>query len=69
MLWAASVEHGFTSPSWMTFKQALDLNAHIRKGEKGSLVVYANTFIRTEEDAGGQEIEREIPFLKGYTLW
>src|SRR5205085_12548880 len=69
MLWAASVEQGFSTPSWMTFKQALDLNAHVRKGEKGSLVVYANTFTRTEEDAEGQEIEREIPFLKGYTVF
>jgi antirestriction protein ArdC len=69
MLWAASVEYGFNSPSWMTFKQALDLNAHVRKGEKGSLVVYANTFTRTEEDAEGKEIEREIPFLKGYTVF
>ena len=43
MLWGASVEQGFTSPSWMTFRQALELNAHVRKGEKGSLVVYANT--------------------------
>ena len=32
------------------------------------MVVYANTFTRTEEDAEGQEIEREIPFLKGYTV-
>lgn len=69
MLWGASVEHGFSSPNWMTFKQALDMNAHVRKGEKGSLVVYANTFTRTEEDTEGQEIEREIPFLKGYTVF
>lgn len=69
MLWGASIEHGFTSPSWMTFKQALDLNAHVRKGERGSLVVYANTFTRTEEDAEGNEIDREIPFLKGYTVF
>jgi antirestriction protein ArdC len=69
MLWSASVEHGFTSPNWMTFRQALALNAHVRKGENGSLVVYANTFTRTEEDADGQEIDREIPFLKGYTVF
>jgi antirestriction protein ArdC len=69
MLWAASLEHGFSSPSWMTFKQAQDLNAHVRKGEKGSLVVYANTFTRTEEDTEGQETEREIPFLKGFTVF
>ena len=33
VLWLASVEHGFSSPSWMTFKQALDLNAHVRKDD------------------------------------
>jgi antirestriction protein ArdC len=69
MLWAASVERGFASPMWMTFNQARELNAHVRKGEKGSLVVYANTFTRAEENSEGEEIEREIPFLKGYTLW
>ena len=42
MLWASAIEQGFASPSWMTFKQALELNAYVRKGEKGSLVVYAN---------------------------
>jgi antirestriction protein ArdC len=69
MLWGASVERGFVSPTWMTFKQALELNAHVRKGEKGSPVVYANTFTRIEEDAEGQEIDREIPFLKAYTVF
>ncbi len=69
VLWLASLEHGFSSPNWMTFKQAVDLNAHVRKGEKGSLVVYASTFSRTEKDGEGQEVEREIPFLKGYTVF
>ena len=32
----------FAAPIWMTFKQASELDAHIRKGEKGSLVVYAD---------------------------
>jgi antirestriction protein ArdC len=31
----------------MTFKQALELNAHVRKRERGSLVVYADKIIRT----------------------
>jgi len=33
----------FAAPIWMTFKQASELDAHIRKGEKGSLVVYADS--------------------------
>ncbi len=69
MLWCASIENDFTSPMWMTFNQATELNAHVRKGEKGSLVVYANSFKRVEQDAEGQDIEREIPFLKGYTVF
>jgi antirestriction protein ArdC len=54
----------------MTFKQSLEMDAHVKKGEKGSLVVYASTVTRTETDADtGGELEREIPFMKGYTVF
>lgn len=69
MLWASAIEQGFVAPIWMTFKQALELNAHVRKGEKGSLVVYANSITKTEDDGEGREVEREIPFMKGYTVF
>jgi antirestriction protein ArdC len=35
MLWASAMEQGFAAPIWMTFKQARELNAHVRKGETG----------------------------------
>jgi antirestriction protein ArdC len=69
MLWASAVEQGFGSPSWMTFKQALELNACVRKGEKGSLVVYANSVTKTEQNDAGEDVECEIHFLKGYTVF
>jgi len=69
MLWASAIERGFGSAIWMTFKQAIELGAHVRKGEKGSLVVYANKITKTENDNDGNEIEREIPFMKGYTVF
>jgi antirestriction protein ArdC len=53
----------------MTFNQALDLKAHVRKGAKGSLMVYANRVTRTEKTDHGDEVDREIPFLKGYTVF
>ena len=54
----------------MTFRQALELDAHVRKGEKGSLVVYANAITRTEhDDKTGEDVEREIPYMKGYTVF
>jgi antirestriction protein ArdC len=70
MLWSAAMEKGFAAPIWMTFKQALEFNAHVRKGEQGSLVVYADKIIRAETDAvTGEESERAIPFMKGYTVF
>jgi antirestriction protein ArdC len=70
MLWSAALAKGYAAPIWMTFKQALDLGAHVRKGEEGSLVVYADKIVRTETDtATGEEAERAIPFMKGYTVF
>jgi antirestriction protein ArdC len=69
-LWASAMTQNFAAPIWMTFKQAAELDAHIRKGEKGSLVVYADSITRKEtDDKSGDEIDREIPFLKGYTVF
>ncbi len=69
MLWSASVAKGFSCPLWLTFKQALELGGTVRKGESGELVVYANSITRTEAKEDGTEEEREIPFLKGYTVF
>lgn len=70
MLWSEAMEKGYAAPIWMTFKQALEHDAHVRKGEKGSLVVYADKIIRTEADARtGEESEFAIPFMKGYTVF
>ena len=70
MLWSAAMERGYAAPIWMTFKQAQELKAHVRKGEQGSLVVYADKIVRTETDGEtGEASERAIPFMKGYTVF
>src|SRR5665213_3722156 len=69
-LWMSAAAQNFAAPIWMTFRQALELDAHVRKGEKGSLVVYANSITRTEhDDKTGEDTEREIPYMKGYTAF
>ena len=70
MLWMEAEAAGYTAPIWMTFRQARDLGGQVRKGEKGSQVVYANSITKTEADeATGEEETRKIPFLKGYTVF
>ena len=68
-LWASSMDQGFSSATWMTYRQAKEMGGQVLKGEKGSLVVYANTMNRTEENDQGEEIEHQIPYMKGYTVF
>ena len=69
MLWMAAVTNGYGSPHWLTFRQASALGGNVRKGEHGELVVYADRIIRRETGDQGEETERAIPFLKGYTVF
>jgi antirestriction protein ArdC len=69
LLWGEAVAKGYASNKWMTFQQARQLGAHVRKGEHGSLVVYANKITKTEENDDGEEVERQIPYMKGYTVF
>jgi antirestriction protein ArdC len=72
ILWCAGAERGFNSQNWLTFRQALKIGAHVRKGEKGTTVVYADRFIpyreRTRAIETGDEPEA-IPFLKRFTVF
>jgi antirestriction protein ArdC len=69
MLWGEACAKGYACPIWMTYKQASELGGQVRKGEHGTLVVYADRFTKTETDEKGEELERQIPFMKGYTVF
>lgn len=34
ILWGAVIDGGFSGQSWLTFRQALELGGHVRKGER-----------------------------------
>ena len=72
ILWGAVIEHGFTGQSWLTFRQALSLGGHVRKGERGTTVVYADRFVPDDEKQRARETGEEaqaIPFLKRFTVF
>jgi antirestriction protein ArdC len=69
LLWAESMAQGYGANVWMTYKQAQALGAHVRKGEHGSLVVYADTLHKTGVNDKGEEVDEAIPFMKGYTVF
>ena len=69
LLWGEAMAKGYASAMWMTYKQADELGAHVRKGEQGSMVVYADRFTKTETNDQGEEIEQDIRFMKTYTVF
>ena len=69
LLWSEAIDKGYRCAHWMTYRQALELGGQVRKGEHGSHVVYADKITKTDENEAGEEIERTIPFMKGYTVF
>lgn len=69
LLWSEALEKGFGSPRWLTYRQALALKANVRKGEHGSMVVYADRIAKKESDTAAAETQRQIYFLKAYTVF
>jgi antirestriction protein ArdC len=49
ILWGAVIERGFSGQSWVTFRQALGLGGNVRKGERGTTVVYADRFVPEDD--------------------
>ena len=53
-LWVSGQASGFEQSLWGTFKQWKEKGASVRKGEKGTLIVFYKTFEREEEDSEGE---------------
>ena len=65
ILWHAAKSAGYPDPAWMTYRQALALNANVRKGEKGTHIVFTRKLtVKKEEDE-----ERQISMLRSYTVF
>jgi antirestriction protein ArdC len=71
ILWHALFEQGFEVQHWLTFKQTQALGGHIRKGERGTTVCYADKFTPKDRDgeAGNEQDRRQIAFLKRFTVF
>ena len=72
ILWGAVIQGGYSGQSWLTFRQALGLGGNVRKGERGTTVVYADRFTPEDERRRAEETGDTpgvIPFLKRFTVF
>jgi antirestriction protein ArdC len=72
ILWGAVIEHGYATQGWMTFAQALQAGAAVRRGERGTTIVYADRFTPERERQRARETgddAKAIAFLKRFTVF
>jgi len=61
---------GYKSPFWVTFKQALAKGGHVKKGERGTPVVFWRWISERKNDAGKiEKLERPFPTVRYYVVF
>jgi len=65
LLWASQQVYQYPTQGWVTYNQANEAGAQVRKGEKATPVVYVSTIERETDDGKVQK----IPFLKSYSVF
>lgn len=64
-LWAAAEQCGFTTGYWATYKQWSLLGGQVRKGEKGSVVVfYKQESVDVSDTASGEKKNKSVLYAR-----
>ena len=72
ILWAEAVSRGFPLQRWLTYRQAEAAGGNVRRGEKGTVICYADRFTpkAEAEAARGEDREaRQVAFLKRFVVF
>jgi antirestriction protein ArdC len=66
ILWRAQITNGYRTASWMTYRQALELGAQVRGGEKSTHVVFTKQLNVKDKET---DEEKKIGMLKAYSVF
>jgi antirestriction protein ArdC len=68
LLWMARAA-GYRAPRFLTYKQALELGGHVRKGERGTKVYFVKQLQVRDKDSVDGSATRLVPMLREYTVF
>ena len=68
LLWMAQAA-GYCTPRFLTFKQALELGGHVRKGERGTKVFFVKQLQVRDQSTDDNSATRLIPMMREYTVF
>src|SRR5690606_6457067 len=66
LLWLTASERGYRGNGWVTFNQCREAGGMVRKGERGTTVVFAKQIRKEDEETGKT---KSFPILKTFTLF
>ena len=72
ILWHHVVRAGFSTQTWLTYRQAQEMGGNVMKGERGVTACHADTFIpKAERERAARDGDEpgRVPFLKRFTLF
>ena len=67
LLWMAGGA-GYRPARFLTYKQAMELGGHVRKGERGTKVYFVKQ-LEIREDADDNSPARLVPMMREYTVF
>ncbi len=72
LLWHAARQRGFAHNEWLTFKQAQEIGASVRKGAKGVMCIFYKLAERRSKAGASEDGEddgKPVPILKPFWLF
>lgn len=69
LLWMSAARGDFADHRWLTFRQAKELGGTVRRGEKGTRIVFWRFVEREERNADGVLEKRTVGYCRNYTVF
>lgn len=69
LLWIAQSANNWPTAGFLTFKQAQEAGGTVRKGEKGTYIVFVKPLTVTDKQEDGSEEERSITMMRSYYVF
>ena len=77
ILWTAAAAAGYSRDRWLTYNQANEVGAHVRRGQKGTCAILYRDYDVQRKDATGAVVLDEngnpvmdtIKLIKGFSLF
>src|SRR5258706_15769457 len=68
LLWMAQAA-GYRTPRFLTFKQALELDGNVRRGQHGTKVYFVKQLQVHDKGADDETATRIVPMMREYTVF